>query len=166
MTGEAYSSLFIDALKKVLIEYRGARIEICSESDLQAHLFSECLNLMRQRGFSTPFKVYAEKSVFYKRRKIDLVLGDNEVLIELKFEPRSSFGGQGRVFTTIKQAGGIGYGSVEEDLEKIGEYARRGAHAHFVMIDETGWHAEALLPDRWKRVSGGAKPSYLLHMQK
>jgi hypothetical protein len=160
-----YDRVFLDALHSVLIEYGNTQIDLLSESDLKAHLFSECINLMRKRGFPSPFKVYAEKGVFDKRKKIDLVLGDNEVLVELKFEPESSLGGQGRVFDTVKQAGGMGYGSVEEDLQKIDNYAKKGKHAHFVMIDETGWHAEAIVPKKWKHINVGSKKSYLLHIR-
>lgn len=139
---------------------------ICARAraDLQSHLFCECIGLMKQRGLSFPFKIHAEKDVFEKRKKIDLVLGDNEVLVELKFEPESKVGGEGRVFTTIRDAGGPGYGSVEEDLQKIESYAKKGRHGHFLMIDETRWHARRIVPDKWKSVKTVNKQVHLLHI--
>ena len=124
-----YNQLFIDALKEVLDEYKQGDISFLAESDLQAHLFCKCISLMKQNGFPIPFLVHAESGVFEKRKKIDLVLGDNEVLIELKFEPESAVGGEGRVFATVNSAGGLGYGSIEEDLQKIEQYAKKGKHA-------------------------------------
>ena len=119
-----YNQVFFEALHGLVEKYRKGEIQLLSESDLQSHLFAECANLMRQNSFHLPLQVYAERGVFGKRSKVDLVLGNNEVLVELKFEPVWAVGGQGRVFTTIKDAGGIGCGSVEEDLLKIQKYAQ------------------------------------------
>lgn len=159
-----YNQLFIDALKEVLREYKKGDISFLAESDLQAHLFCCCSSLMKQNSFPLPFLVHAESGVFEKRKKIDLVLGDNEVLIELKFEPETAVGGEGRVFATVDAAGGLGYGSVEEDLQKIEQYAKKGKHAHFVMIDETGWHSRKIVPNKWISIKAGRRQASLLHV--
>ena len=158
-----YNQVFVKALENVLEEYRRERIRFYSEKDLQTHLFCECLGIMRSEGFSTPFKIYAERGVFDKRKKIDLVLSDDDVLIELKLEPDYSGVSKPVVFTTIREAGGRGYGSVEEDLQKIDEYASKGKQAHFVMLDEDGRHAQKIQGD-WKEMTVRGRRRYWLHV--
>lgn len=159
-----YNQILLDALRNVLEEYKQGEISFLNESDLQSHLFCKCVSFMKQRGLSRPFPIHAERGVFEKRRKMDLVLGDDEVLVELKFEPESKVSEQGRVFTTIREAGGLGYGSIEEDLQKIERCARKGRHGHFIMIDETGWHARRILSNKWILVKTVDKQVWLLHV--
>lgn len=155
-----YQSLFLDAITNVLRAYSEGKIKILSEADLQSHLFSECCKLMTERSFPYPLKVFAEKGVIDKRKKVDLVLGNDEVLIELKAEPNYPGVSKPVVFSTKRESGG--YGSVEEDLEKIKEYAKRGKHAHFLMIDEDGRH-QRKIPEEWKVIRVSEKKSYYLH---
>jgi hypothetical protein len=119
---------------------------------------------MNEKNFPLPLQIFAERGVFGKRSKVDLVLGKDEVLVELKFEPVWEVGGQGRVFTTIKSAGGMGCGSIEEDLYKIEHYANNGTHAHFVMVDENGWHSQRILKEKWERVNSPKGKTVLLHV--
>lgn len=142
-----YQRLFLDAITNVLTAYAEGKIKILSEADFQSHLFSECCRLMKERNFPYPLKLLAEKGVINKRKKVDLVLGDDEILIELKVEPDYPGVSKPVVFSTKRESGG--YGSVEEDLEKIKEYAERGKHAHFFMIDEDGRHTRKI-PEEWK----------------
>ena len=138
----SYNQVFLEALENVTEEYRKGRIRFYSEMDLQSHLFCECLKIMEREEFKTPFKVYSERGVFAKRKKVDLVLGDDDVLVLFKLEPDYPSVSKPVVFSTIREAGGSG--SVELDLEKIGEYATQGKHAHFVMLDEDGMHAKKI----------------------
>lgn len=158
-----YDKLFEDALKSVLKAYSEGKIRFYSEKDLQGHLFFECRRLMEEREFPVPLKLFAEKSVFSKHVKVDLVLGDDEILVELKLEPDYPGVSKPVVFTT-------GAGSVESDLEKIEEYARRGKCTHFVMIDEDGQHARRILTGEWKpiyvKLNGPKKFSQCLHMKR
>ena len=155
-----YQTLFIDVMTNVLAAYSKGKIKILSEADLQSHLFGECCKLIQERNFPLPLKLFAEKSVFSKHRKIDLVLGDDEVLIELKTETDYPGVSKPVVFSTKRESGG--YGSVEEDLEKIEEYARKGKHAHFLMIDENSRHTKKIHGD-WRVVQRKGKRSYYLH---
>jgi hypothetical protein len=79
-----HDKVFEDALSNVLKDYSDNKIQFLSESDLQAHLFYERRKLMEERDFPRPLKLHFEKSVFSKHAKVDLVLGDDEVLVELK----------------------------------------------------------------------------------
>lgn len=158
-----YNQVFVEALKNIMEEYRLEKIRFYSERDLQAHLFSECLGLMRKEGFLIPFEIYADKSVFEKRKKVDIVLGDYEVLVELKLEPDYYGVSKPVVFSTIKEAGGLGYGSVEEDLLKIRDYAKKNKYAHFVMLDEDGRHHRNIRGE-WKMVAVRGGRRYWLHV--
>jgi len=157
-----YDMLFNDALDFVLKGYSENKIRLFSERDLLGHLFYECRRLMEERGFPTPFKLYSEKSVFSKHVKVDLVLGDDEILVELKLEPDYPGVSKPVVFTA-------GTGSIESDLTKIKEYSSEGKCAHFVMIDEDGQHARRILTGEWKsiyvKLNGPKRLNYYLHVK-
>ncbi len=163
--GMDYQELFCEALENVLKDYEDGKIQFLSEADLKSHLFFECRRLMEEHGFPHPLKLHVEKSVFHKHRKVDLVLGDDEVLVELKLEPDYPGVSKPVVFSTKKEAGKAG-GSVEEDLEKIRKYAQEGKHAHFVMIDEDGRHTRRICYGKWRTlyIKNKGKVSYLLHI--
>jgi len=156
-----YQKLFLDAVANVLTDYQKGKMQIHSEADLQSHLFFECRKLMEQRNFPYPFKLFAEKDVFDRRKKVDLVLGDNEILVELKAEPDYPGVNKPVVFSTKTEAAGSG--SVEADLEKIVEYAKKGKHAHFLMIDEDGRHTRKIALGEWKTIQARGKISYYLY---
>jgi hypothetical protein len=161
-----YDRLFEDALSSVLKDYSDNKIQFFSERDLQAHLFYECRRLMEERDFPRPLKLYVEKSVFSKHAKVDLVLGNDEVLVELKLEPDYPGVSKPVVFSTKKD----GSGSIESDLEKIEEYSRKGKSAHFLMIDEEGRHVRKLANAQWKpiyvKLNGPRKLDHYLHVKR
>jgi len=161
-----YDKLFENALDHVLEAYSESRIRFISERDLQAHLFFECRRLMEERKFPLPLKLYAEKSVFNKRQKVDLVLGDDEILVELKLDPDYPGVSKPVVFSTNRE----GSNSVQSDLEKIAGYAGRGKCAHFVMIDEDGRHVCKLNKEPWKsiyvKLNGPKKLSQYLQVKR
>lgn len=161
-----HDKLFEDALSYVLKDYSNNKIQFISERDLQAHLFYECRKLMEGRDFPRPLKLYVEKSVFSEHAKVDLVLGDDEVLVELKLEPDYPGVSKPVVFTTKKD----GSGSIECDLEKIEEYSRKGKSAHFLMIDEDGHHVRKLASKNWKpiylKLNGSKKLVHCLHVKR
>lgn len=153
--------MFLAAMKKVLADYENSKIKILSEADLQSHLFFECRRLMEEQKFPYPLKLFAERGVFSRHAKVDLVLGDDETLIELKVEPDYPGVSKPVVFSTKAEAAGSG--SVERDLEKIQEYAEKGKHAHFLMIDEDGRHARKIAPQVWKTIQLKGKRSHSFH---
>jgi len=162
-----YDKLFEDALLHALYDYSENKIRFFSERDLQSHLFFECRKLMEEQHFSYPLKLYAEKTAFSKHAKVDLVLGDDEVLVELKLEADYPGVSKPVVFTTKTEAAGSG--SIESDLEKIEEYSRNGKCAHFVMIDEDGRHVRKMNDERWKaiyvKLNGPKKVVHYLHVK-
>lgn len=140
-----YEDLFDTAFSNTIRDYSNHEILFYSERDLQAHLFYECRRIMEKECFPKPLKLYAEKAVFSRHSKVDLVLGDNEVLVELKLEPVYP-GVPSPVIFTWKKGNPT---SIEGDLEKVAEYAKRGAVAHFIVIDESGRHAKSMRDRPW-----------------
>lgn len=157
----SYNDIFLDAVRKVLSDYEEGRIDIRSEGDLQSHLFFWCRKLMEENNFQEPLKIYVEKSIFSKRKKIDLILGNDEVLVELKIEP--DYPGVSKPVAFSTKSAAAGSGSVERDLEKISEYSMSGKCAHFLMIDEDGRHVRKINND-WKVIRRNGKTSHYLHV--
>lgn len=159
-----YNELFLKAWKNILREYEGGKVRFLSERDLQAHLFSGCLKLMSSEGAETPYKIHAEKSILSPHKKTDLVLGDDEVAIEIKLEP--DYPGMPRSkkpVTFVRRSEGSG--SVEDDVEKLSEYKRLGIkHAYFVMIDEDESHKNRVMKhlqiENWKTLKVDGRKSY------
>ena len=149
-----HNEIFLRAWKNVLEGYRNGKIRFISEADLQSHLFSECLRLMETEKFETPYKIHANKSLFTPRRKTDLVLGHDEVAIEIKLEPDYPGVSKPVVFRE----------EVEKDIAKLDEYLRqRVKHAHFVMIDEDGNHMRnPRIHEEWKTIRVGDKEVFYL----
>ena len=158
-----YNQLFTDAVEIFLFDYTSNKVRLYSERDLQSHLFYHIRKLMQEQGFPTPFQVYAEKRVF-GREKVDLVLGDNEVLVELKLEPDYPGVSKPVVFTTLRDAGGRGSGSIEYDIDKIQRYCDQGRSSHLLVIDEDGLHKRKLKRE-WRAIKHRGKDRYLLHIQ-
>jgi len=162
-----YDRLFEDAYVLVLNDYSGNTIRFYSEKDLMGHLFYQCRKLMEQRGFPQPLKLYAEKAVFSRHAKVDLVLGDNEILVELKLEPDYPGVNKPVVFSTKDEASGSG--SIEGDLDKIIEYANKKKCAHFLMIDEDGRHVRRIATQHWLTIhierGHEKRPIHYLHIK-
>lgn len=156
-----YNQVFLEALDNIIEKYRKGRMRFYSEMDLQSHFFCECLRIMEREEFVTPFMIHTEREVFTKRKKIDLVLGNDDVLVLFKLEPDYPSVSKPVVFNTIREAGGSG--SIELDLEKIEAYAAQGKYAHFVMLDEDGMHTKKIKGD-WKEITVRGKKRYWLHV--
>lgn len=128
-------------MEQVLAHYLSDKIQFHSEHDFLCNVFFECRRRMEKQNFPTPLKIYAQKSVescSSKQTKIDLVLGDDQVLVEFKHEPDYPGVNKPVVFDTKKQ----GSSSIEGDIEKIKKYCCKGKFGHFVMIDEDGMHSK------------------------
>lgn len=149
-----HNEIFLRPWKNVLERYRDGKIRFISEADLQCHLFSECLRLMEIEKFETPYKIHVNKSLFTPRRKTDLVLGHDEVAIEIKLEP--DYPGVSKPVAFREE--------VEKDITKLDESLRQGVkHAHFVMIDEDGFHKRnPRIREKWKSIKVRGRERYHL----
>ncbi len=93
-----------------------------------------------------PLKLYTEKSVFNNKfRKVDLVLGDYEVFVELKLEPIYPGVPTPVIFSWESE----GSTSIEGDLKKVKYFASIGKCAHFIVFDEEGSHARKMNREPW-----------------
>jgi len=161
-----YNELFLKAWANVLKGYEDSKIRLLSERDLQAHLFSECLRLLSGERAETPYKIHIEKSITSPHRKTDLVLGNDEVAIEIKFEPDyPSMPKSRKPVTFVRKLDGSG--SIESDVEKLSEYKKLGVrHVHLVMIDEDESHKNKIRKhlqiDNWKTLEVNGRKSYSL----
>lgn len=137
--------------------YRNAEIRLLSERDLQSHLFSESLKLMRAQNFPTPYKVYAERSIL-SRHKTDLVLGEDDIAVEMKLEP--DYPGVSKPVALREE--------VEKDIKTLDEYIKGGVkHAHFVIIDEDGHHARnPRIKEKWETIHSRGRRCYCIHIQR
>jgi len=153
-----YNEIFIESWNSVLKRYKEGNVRFLSEADLRCHIFSECLKLLIREKMEIPYKIHAEKSILSPRQKADLVLGADEVIVEIKFEPNYPGVSKPVVFRE----------DVEKDIAKMEEYLKRGAqHAHFVMIDEDGQHARnPRIKEEWKSMWIRRKKSYYLHIMR
>lgn len=152
-----YNEVFLHAWRKFLDKYEQEKIQPLTESDIHGHLFSLCLEQLKSEGFETPYKVHMNWRVFSARKKSDIVLGDKEIVVEVKFEP--DYPGVSKPVTFREL--------VEEDLERISNYKKRGIpHTHFVMIDEDGFHMRnPRIPHKWQTMTVRGKQAYVLHVE-
>ncbi len=84
-----YEAIFRRAWMEVMNSWIRDEIHFETEHDLQAHMFSACLELIRQEKRNETAHVYLNRSKYYVEGslpKIDLVLGENyQIIAELKF---------------------------------------------------------------------------------
>lgn len=151
-----YNKVFMRSWNTVLKQYQEGKIRFLSEADLQSHLFSESLKLFANEQFEIPYKIHAEKSILSPHQKTDLVLGDNEVAVEIKLEADYPGVNKPVVFRE----------DVEKDIVRLDEYLKKGMKdAHFVMIDEDGQHARnPRIREEWKSIVTQGRRCYYLHV--
>lgn len=128
----SYDEVLQKAWRNILENYENNLIDFDNESTLRSHLFAECLQIMKEESFETPFKIYAERCLMPGKIPIerfteiygylaDLVLGDNEIAVELKIVSRT--GPQPSP------------SSVKKDLDKLSMHANWGEVAYFLALD-------------------------------
>ena len=133
-----YHHLFLDGVRAWLSAYEGGTQMLYTEADLQSHLFFHLVALMRDRNFDQPYEIHVNHSVRSAQEKIDMVLGDGEVLIELKFEPDYPELPNSKKPVVFKK-------DIEkEDFERMGRYAQLGyRYCYALVLDEDGIHHRA-----------------------
>ena len=85
-----YEAIFRRAWREVINSWIRDEIRFETEYDFQGHMFSACLELMRQGRLNETAHVYLNRSGHYVEGglpKIDLVLGENyQIIAEFKFD--------------------------------------------------------------------------------
>ena len=84
-----YEAIFRRAWREVMNSWIRDEIRFETEYDLQGHMFSACLDLIRQEKLNEKAHVYLNRWGYYVEGglpKIDLVLGENhQIIAEFKF---------------------------------------------------------------------------------
>ena len=151
-----YHQVFLEAVEAWIADYERGAHRLYTEADFQSHLFYHLLTLMAGRGFEQPYRIHTNYSVQSVREKIDLVLGDNEVLAELKFEPDYPELAQSRRPVVLTEY-------IVNDIDRMRRYARQGyPHCYILALDEAGIHRRALADFEWRVLRRGEGEAYLL----
>ncbi len=153
---EDYHALFLDAVQRFIQTYQSGGLRLLTEADMKAYLFHYCLQALEATQVSMPYLVYCDVPIFSPRERADLLLGDNEVVVELKLEP--DYPGlhptqKPRVFSD----------DIERDFERVRSYCQRGIpHGYVLVLDEDGCHLRAFPNAAWQRINDGQRDVYLL----
>jgi hypothetical protein len=152
----SYHQVFREAVEAWAADYERGAHHLYTEADFQSHLFYHLLRLIIEQGFEQPHQIHLNYSVRSAREKIDLALGENEVLAELKLEPDYPELPASRrpvVFTE----------DIVKDLDRMRRYAQQGySHCYVLALDEVGIHRRALGDFEWRVLRRGAGEAYLL----
>ena len=117
------------AVEDVIVAYASGGITIETEADLQGHLFARLVALLP----GSPLPLHACRSIGTPREKPDLVIGDKEIIVELKVE--ADYPGVSKLVVSPEE--------VWKDLQRLNRYVREGIvrSGYFLMLDEDGSHA-------------------------
>lgn len=146
----SYEKVFEDAFEALIRKYQRGKLRFLDENSLRSALFFECLDIIDSRGLRRQIEPNA--SIPGTNWKADLVLGGNEVVCELKFEPcyPRTMGWKSKKNVVI-------WKEALRDIARIEACTEAwAASAHFIIIDEDGkWQS--------KDIEGGWKPLRLPH---
>jgi len=111
---------------------------------------------LETNNFSKPFEIKTNFGLFSTKQKIDLVLGDGDVTLEIKYEPDNSTIPLGRRPVVLPE-------NVIKDLEKISEYSQKGVEfSYFLFLDEDGQHFRRFPDLPWEILRTDKKNAYFL----
>lgn len=152
-----YHRLFQDAVNSMAQAYENGVIKLHTEADLQSYLFFHIVTLMGERIFQQPYKIHANYGLkSTAREKIDLVLGDNDVLVELKYEPDNRELPQSKRPVVLKA-------DIERDFERMERHAQQSwPHCFVLLFDEDGQHLRRYNDLNWRKLRQGRKEAFLL----
>lgn len=78
----SYDEVLLEAWASVLEDYEKELIDFDKEFDFQSYLYAKCLVVMKEKKL--PYKIHVERD-YTENLRPDLVLGDKEVAVQLKF---------------------------------------------------------------------------------
>ena len=142
-----YGRVFRVALRTVVEDYDAGRFELIMEADLRSWLFRACVAELERLGHPPPLPIHAEKPLRWGRRRPDLQLGPGPAeAVELKLQTTKG----DSIF--LKATGGKN--SVQTDLQKVRDYARRGTTGHFVLVEvddgtTKDYYWRKTIPEAW-----------------
>lgn len=151
-----YNDVLVKSVNKLKQDFLSGLIKIETESDLQSHLFCNCIKELETNNFSKPLEIRTNLGLFSTKQKIDIVLGAGLVTLEIKYEPDNSTIPPGRRPVVLPV-------NVTKDLEKISEYSQKGVEfSYFLFLDEDGQHFRRLPDLPWEILRTDKKTAYFL----
>lgn len=151
-----YHDLFLDSFSGWLAAYKSQDHVLHTEADFQSHLFAQILFRMLGNDFPKPYRIHTNYSVLTPREKIDLVLGDNEVLVELKFEPDYIGMPKTRKPVVLNE-------DIVRDFQRMERYASNGfPFCYAIILDEDGLHRRTWYDLDWHKQLQGRRNVHLL----
>jgi hypothetical protein len=153
-------------LDAMVTAYESCRFAPLTEADLQCHLYAGCLQSYVSES-SSPYPLHANWKLAARppelaRAKFDLILGQDEVVVEIKFE--ADYPGVSKPVCFPRE--------IAKDVARLELARQHGVRTGLlIMIDEDGTHRRNLrkyvsVPLDWRelqRVDG--RPSYLLELR-
>jgi hypothetical protein len=151
-----YQAVLLEAIERFIQIYESGNVRLHTEADLQAHFFHHCLQILQEHQAELPYRLHCRDSIAAVREKIDMILGDNEVIVEFKLEPdypELSPSQKPRVFPE----------DIRRDFDRMQRYCDQGVpHGYTILLDEDGCHLRAFPNVSWRKISIGMREAYLL----
>lgn len=157
--------LFSNAIVDLIGDYESGRFAPKTEADIQSHLYARILGRLADDLRPIPVHVnwrLASSPPGRKRAMHDLVLGNDEVIVEIKFEPKYAGVSSPVCFAD----------EIVKDVDRLKLAIEHGIPScHFLLIDEAGcWHRNlhkyVSSPLPWREIRRDAKGvANLLHLQ-
>ena len=150
MTGSTPEQVLQEALNAMIGDYASRRFAPLTEADVQCHLYAECLKLLAD---AVPFPLHANwrlssPSPGLARAKFDLILGNDEMVVEIKFE--ANYTGVSKPVCFPRE--------IAKDVERLQLARECGvSRGWLILIDEDGTHQRNLhkyisLPLNWREL--------------
>jgi hypothetical protein len=155
-----YARLFEETFESFMGKYKNNTFRFLDESAMRSALFFDCYDTMVARKIK-PLIEYNASPFLGSSVKADLVLGDHEVAVEFKFEPRYP-----RLLGWKSKIPVVLWEEVGKDLAKIELYQKSGVPiSHFIFIDEDGRFASSRsVEGGWKKVTLPDRDIHIAHV--
>jgi len=134
-----YGKVFHKAWELVLQDWQAGKISLEREADITHHLFAKCLAIMIESGTPIPYRIHGQETYTTENprewhKPVDLMLGDSEVLVEVKHW-KSPF-----------------YDSIWKDIDKLTRYMNSNSEVKEIVFvtsfDITGYGQDKI--DQYK----------------
>lgn len=160
MADYLYAKLFDEALDAFLSMYKNNDPRFLDESAMRSAFFFSCYDMMKAKNLN-PLIEYNAAPYRGSPVKADVVLGEFEVAVEFKFEPRYP-----RLFGWKSKIPVVLWEEVGKDLAKIDSYQKAGVpSSHFIFIDEDGrWASSRQMEGGWRKVSLPDRDIHVAHV--
>lgn len=151
-----YHAVFLDAIERFVVAYEAGELRLLTRADLQTHLTHYCLRILEEYQAERPYKLHCHAPIFTVRERVDIALGDNEVIAELKLEP--DYPG-----LSPEQKPRVFSDDIERDFKRMQDYCEKGVpHCYSIVLDEDSCHLRSFPNVPWRKLNNGGRDAYLL----